>query len=231
MDRRLEELGQLWDSLVDCSRSQESSALLPPLCYPLMLHKEPNIRYLPRHPRKLNQIDANLRRAMRELIQGQRPWPLVIKGGVGTGKTSAALCLLDYTCGCYFTVESLMQDAAASMHGRMERGPSGDKHNVYQEEFWSIIENAPLVILDELGTRSTVTDHHYVVVKRLLDLRVGRPLVVIANVELEDIQALYDIRIASRLVSGTIFQLDGKDQRFPANGTGQERRNGQKAGN
>lgn len=151
---------------------------------------------------------------------------------MGVGKTAAALCLLDHCGGEYFTSETLVSAFIAAQSGRYERGEGSDRRTVYAEGLWFILERSRLVVLDEIGSRNQISDHYYNTVKQLIDVRIGKPFVVTSNLDLTTLATLYDDRICSRLVRGTTFQLTGPDRRLPlsANGTGQERRNGQKAG-
>lgn len=84
---------------------------------------------------------------------------------------------------------------------------------IHAANLWSHLSEAPLVVLDEIGIRE-VKDIHYETVKRLLDDRESRPLVVISNHDLERVQELYDPRIASRLGAGSVVYLAGEDQRL-----------------
>ena len=85
---------------------------------------------------------------------------------------------------------------------------------------WSLVANPPgpryclhsaanVVVLDEVGTRQTVSDFQYETFKRAIDEREGKPAVFIANVDLSAIGRLFDARIASRLSAGTIVQTEG----------------------
>lgn len=160
-------------------------------------------------------IAQNLRDSLRQLVLGQINWPLFIYGCAGTGKTCAALCLLDYCGGEYWTASSLCSALIESSQGRLfHQGEAGrDRYRVYPEQLWSTIRRSSLVVLDELGIRQ-VSDHHYESVKRVIDDRDGRPLITISNHGIAEIAQLYDDRVASRLAAGTIVQVLGRDQRL-----------------
>lgn len=81
--------------------------------------------------------------------------------------------------------------------------------------WWHDWREARCVLVDEIGTRKTVTDHQYETLKRLIDERerVGGPAVFVSNVGLEDLGRLYDDRIASRLAAGTMVVFGGEDRR------------------
>src|SRR5262249_1273517 len=85
---------------------------------------------------------------------------------------------------------------------------------IWPEDYWRRLGGQPLIVLDEIGAREAISDHHYDCLHRLLEARKGRPLVAISNLEPERIERLYDARIFSRLASGTVICLAGKDRRL-----------------
>lgn len=172
----------------------------------------PNPRVLPLLVRDRDQIPADLRTAINECVTGRAPWPLTILGPAGTGKTRAALCLADVTDSAYWTIGDLCRDL-----NRLDRevvfweGCTGSRK--YPVDVWRDIETRKLVIIDEIGSRQTVTDFHYETMKRVLDLREERPAVYISNLTLADLERVYDDRIASRLAGGIVIHLNGADRR------------------
>jgi DNA replication protein DnaC len=166
---------------------------------------------------------------MGALARGDLPWPLFVFGPAGVGKTCAALCLLDHvmppTCSeitdeegvrrikriggetAYYTATGLAEAVIDCQQGRGELHPP---------LFWQRLTEKVLVVLDEIGARERVSDHHYDCVKRLLDDRHARPLIVLSNLSLEQVANVYDSRIASRMAAGTIVQVKGRDRRLPA---------------
>lgn len=136
-------------------------------------------------------------------------------GPPGTGKTCAALRMLDHSAGLYWTSAAFASEAVQAMRGELLWPWCGDRR-VGEAFFWRAVAGATLVVLDDLATRRAVTDADYDRTKRLLDLREGRPLVVISNVALGQITQLYDDRIASRLTGGTVLTLSGRDRRQKA---------------
>jgi len=171
------------------------------------------LRHLPGMRRSLAVIEPALREAIRALVSAQAPWPLFLYGRTGTGKTCAALCLLDHSGGEYWTAARLTDDLNSALFGRLVcRGESGSS-NVWPEQIWDRIKRTPLMVLDELGQRDKVSGAHYDVVKRVLDERQDRPLLVLSNLDIKGIDTLYDERVSSRLGAGTIVQLRGRDRR------------------
>lgn len=171
-------------------------------------------RQLPLVERSIAAIDATIRADIRSVITGAEPWPLMLHGSVGTGKTCAMLCLLDWAGGEYHTVSGLCALMNRSQQGFEEWHHEGRGGKLFPHMIWNRIAKAPLVVLDEIGTRAQVSDAHYEVVKEMIDVRNRKPFAVLSNLGLEQLAALYDDRIASRLAAGTVIEFNGKDRRL-----------------
>lgn len=170
-----------------------------------LLTEDNKLRYSPSKARTLAQVDRVLLDAFRRVAGGKAPWPLFVTGQPGRGKTCAALALLDHTSsGIYMTVNELVGRRMASFKPGAAEMP------------WAALfgtQQRALVVLDELGTRQTVSDTHYECVQQVLDMREGFPLVLISNLSLSEIEQRYDDRIASRCAAGTQVELKGRDRR------------------
>ena len=180
----------------------------------LRLSRQPTAIHLKHRPRNPALIPEGLRKVIRSLVSGEAPWPLFVAGPAGVGKTCAGLCLLDYAGGWYRTVEEFCEDLRiAELRGLDWRTPEA-RGTYWPADLWRQVEQARLVVLDELGAREKVSDHHYAAVKRLVDLREGKPLVCLSNLGLGDLARLYDDRLTSRLSAGTVVILEGPDRRL-----------------
>lgn len=202
------------DSLAALVPTDPKAAAVPsprPSGLVVLPHRQNFQKILANIQRSPDLIEPDLRTLINRLIHGNEPWPLTMHGPAGTGKTCAALCILDYSGGLYFTVPELLETLIECQQGRHADGV-GDK--IWPAKFWSYISAAPLVVLDEIGCREKVSDAHYEGVKRLLELRVGKPLVAISNLGMEEICRIYDERISSRLSAGTLIEMDGDDRRL-----------------
>lgn len=167
------------------------------------------------------QVPLSVRQAIKRLSEGGASWPLVLTGQPGTGKTSAALCMLDWGRGIYLTAQSLCESAIFAMKGELLQLPhyepprdGQDRRPVTHTLLWRALEDAYLLVLDEVGMRGKVSEHHYDCVKRAIDAREGRPLVVISNLSLPELLPIYDDRIISRLAGGTVVPVYGPDRRL-----------------
>lgn len=206
--------GTVWDRLLESAQQRASTITSPRRSglVPLKLLDQPEVRHRPHLLRSLDRIDRDLRQVMRACLAGESPWPLFLHGPAGGGKTCAALCLLDCAGGLYYGVPELCQVLVDSQQGRLWN--EAETMHLYPLAFWRKIGEASLLVLDEIGARQLVSDHHYDAVKRCLDEREGKPAIYISNLNLASVAGLYDDRIASRLAAGSIVELAGADRRI-----------------
>ena len=107
----------------------------------------------------------------------------------------------------------------AAQRGELEAGNFRDGWKVRPEAIWKEWQHARITVLDEIGTRQTVSDAMFETVKRAIDLREGSPAVFVSNIGLDEVARAYDDRIASRLGAGTVFSLEAVDRRLSEAGT------------
>lgn len=197
----LKTLGEHFDKMILLHESADTTQ--PGGLRRLAVCREPTRRILPGLHRQMGKVDPYLVATFRRLVVGATPWPLFIHGGVGTGKTLAALSLADFsTTACYWTVETLCDDI-------MDR-------ETHSGAGWDLIAQRDLAILDELGERTNVGDLQYTTVKKFLDQREqksGRVGIYISNLTPDELVQMFDRRIVSRLTAGTTVKLTGEDQR------------------
>lgn len=212
------DLGKTFDELAESAAKRAAttpSAPKPSQPNRLELAKEPRPTFLQEVRRLISEVPAEVRFAIRNCLTGETQWPLLIHGPAGTGKTCAALCLLDYTDGQYFTVTDLCDKLNQSAMGRLEWSKEGHGGTIWPDKFRSLyVSKPPLFVLDELGLRDSVSDAHYEAVYRCVEIRGRRPFVAISNHGLDRLEKIYDARTVSRLGSGTIVQVAGADRRL-----------------
>ena len=174
------------------------------------------MKHLPLIVRSLALVDCEVRATMRAVVAGEKPWPLFMTGQAGVGKTCAALCLLDLVqYGEYFTVADLCEKLTNAAFGRLEWSQGGRGGIMTATMFRRCYLAGPeLLVLDELGLRDSVSDAHYETVYRTIELRLGKPFIVISNHGLDQLGKIYDDRTASRLVAGTVIEIGGEDRRL-----------------
>jgi len=143
---------------------------------------------------------------VRSCVNGEAPWPLFLHGDVGSGKTCAALAVCDWCgAGAYSTLADLHRATYDDDWRSRTMGP--DWTVAYMWVKW---RTANLAVLDEVAERGS-TDGLYDTLKRAIDNRLGydQPLIVISNVEPSALVDVYDERIASRLLGGTMVRMTG----------------------
>ena len=149
---------------VAASATTARSKRLPPRSRPLTTDN----RYCQQTPRDTSLVGAATRAALRALVAGKQPWPLFLHGPAGRGKTCAGLCLLDYAGGLYWTMPDFLALLIRATKGQ-EHGASGQ--TVHMAGIWKEVESTSLLVLDEIGAKATVSEHHYESLKRVLDAR------------------------------------------------------------
>jgi len=169
---------------------------------------------LPHKARRADGIEPGLRAKLRDVWECRSHWPVFLHGAAGTGKTSIALVALDATRGTYSTVAELCERVRKATLGELVDYGTHGESRVTPDDVWRGWAKADLAVLDELGTRDRVSDFAYDCVKRALDEREGRPLIVISNIGPAALRRLYDDRIISRMCCGTVLEVGGPDRRL-----------------
>ena len=202
---RIQRVGQAVSKLSRASTT-ESTPVLAENCCVLTGYRATYTP--PEQPERVRgQIDPALRATIQELADGSVRWPLLLLGEAGSGKTCAALCMIDLFGGWYVTLPELCALVIRAQQGELSWS-SGYRR--FESDIWSAWRRARLVVVDEIGARTTVSDHHCETIKHALDIRQGKPAVFISNhLLVADLAKLYDDPISSRLASGTQVWLTG----------------------
>ena len=185
-----------------------------------LLHWSPTSKIRPQYsewhvdlnlPRNIDKIDATTRTSIRHCTLGKSPWPLVLIGGPGTGKTCAALVMLDVYGGCYFELRDLNNLLNRARSGELFYGGENGRQ-VCEGDIWDSWKRCTVSVLDEIGLRSP-TEAQYETLKRAVDVREGNASVIASNAPLDLLKTVYDDRIVSRLASGTVVAMPSQDRR------------------
>ncbi len=194
----------LYDKILRHASAEEAATpAREPGLHPLAMIPR-DVRLLPEVPRRWSAVEKPLVDALRAVVTGSAPWPVLLSGAPGSGKTCAGLALCDIAKTAFYVTVEEMLDAVMG-RGRLD-----------QVQLWERIAEKDLVVLDELGCRSSVSDLEYSAVKRVLDIRETmhtRCLVAISNAEPDGLLALYDRRIHSRLTCGLVYRMQAGDRR------------------
>jgi len=161
--------------------------------------------------RNINEISPTVADKLHLVFNGESPWPLLITGGVGAGKTCAALCMLDRVPKSrkYIPATDFVDRAMQSAKSELEVGG----YRVSENQWWSDWGGYNITCMDEIGTRDKVSDWQYDVFKKAIEKRHGKPSIWISNLSLKQLAIVYDDRIASRLCEGTVLNIQGPDRR------------------
>lgn len=180
-------------------------------------------------------MHPQIQSSLRSLVRGEAPWPLYLWGTAGTGKTSAALVALDH-CGKRkgekFDVTPLsLRDwwyGYAEVRQLTGMRVQADKgwHRDFLAVGWGLSTwehliarwaRLPLVVIDELGVGRTESDFRLDVMLEVINARCNdpvRPVIFTGNVKPSELQHVYDDRVASRILAGTVVHITGEDRRL-----------------
>lgn len=181
--------------------------------------KEPNALFLTNKSRSNLEVEPPLRDTLRRLSKGELPWPLLLWGLPGRGKTCAAMSFLDhvksiqpkwrgrYIHGRYFwTVAEYYQLVLDVKFGR--------KTDVGIDDFRrGVVDEAALVVLDEVDRAEEIKDGRVEETLDVLDRREGMPLILLSNSSPDVLGQIYGERLPSRLANGVIYEMKGVDRR------------------
>ena len=152
--------------------------------------------------------------AFRGCREGKFPWPLLLSGAVGIGKTRACLCFHDWFGGRYDELATYADEFACVRRGEFRDLRWIHVPKVFERDWIKMMRAERLLIVDDIGRRARESDHVVDTLIRLLICREGgHPMVLVTNLTPEEIQANYDDRIASRMVAGTVVNIESVDQR------------------
>jgi len=161
-----------------------------------------------------SEIDPTISQAINRLATGKGEWPLLIYGPVGTGKTYAAVAALDRFGGVYHTASGFPEKLILADDRGIQWHRDGESGVWRSENLWRHIRLAALVVVDELGSRGVPTPTQKARLQELMDSREGRPLILISNLTPEELCGIYDERIMSRALRGTLAKVEGQDRRI-----------------
>lgn len=139
-------------------------------------------------------------------------WPVYIWGDPGRGKSCAAACIYMQWRG--WAIWCSASDIVSQVLEARSKG-SIFRNGV---ELWpgSImrkITDATLVVFDDVAIRCP-SDAGYEVFFNMVDSRRGKPTIFTSNVSPGALAKIYDSRITSRVLRGTIIELTGEDLRL-----------------
>jgi DNA replication protein DnaC len=191
--------------------------MFPPQFCKLTLSANPIQRKKPfcrNKARDVSEVPPDLWRTISELCEGRRKWPLFIHGPVGTGKSSAALCLADRVDKSEFYKFPDFADYCHRVKDGLEEWyDCGIGGKQTPKRWWNYVSSIPLLVLDDIGLRELYDDLQMETLFLALEAREGKPFVCTSNLSEKGIEETYNERIRSRLCSGTVCYQGGLDRR------------------
>lgn len=165
------------------------------------------IREWPGKPRKWSQVSPAIRKILGDLWEGRAKWPLLLwSASPGTGKTCAGLAFADMILNSRcLRFEQFSSEVNDVKFGRDE--------SFTVKGLWQHLQRQKFVIVDDIGTRSKATDAQCDVLKGILDVRDGLPLMLTSNLPPENLAHCYDARILDRLCMGVVIEASGGSRR------------------
>ena len=133
-------------------------------------------------------------------VHADAAWPLYIYGNPGSGKTCIAALIYERC-----TRRPMWSRADDFLLEYVDRG---DGRKALQAK----VRGTPCLFLDDLGVRPP-TPPMLQAIFDVLEMRKGRPVVIVSNHDLRKLSEIYDERIVSRLSAGTVLEIRGQDRR------------------
>lgn len=166
-------------------------------------------------PRDLNPVSPELRKVFRGLVEGQLKWPLYLWGPPGSGKSCAALSLVEHVKGARFWRMSDFDSFVQRVKQGVEERPYPETGKISETGWWNYFAHLRLVALDDVGSQEVSTESQEDTLFLALENRDGGwPFIITSNRSPKEVETAYSQRIHSRMCSGTIHMLEGRDRRF-----------------
>jgi len=151
------------------------------------------------------KVAPSLRKAINEAVAASR-WPIYLFGPAGVGKTCAAACVWRSWPRWPLWYET------SEIINRIVRCRTSDDSDDSERGLTNKIRDTPLIVLNDFGIRAP-TEAAFEILIRIIDLRLGKPLIVTSNLEPEQLAKVFDDRVASRLLRGSVVHCVGDDRR------------------
>lgn len=165
------------------------------------------IREWPGKPRKWSEVPPPIRKILGDLWEGRAKWPFLLwSKSPGTGKTCAGLAFADMIMlSRCLRFEQFTAEVNDVKFGR--------EQSWTVKGLWHHLQRQRFVLVDDIGTRSKATDAQCDVIKGILDVRDGLPLMLTSNLPPEKLAHCYDARILDRLCMGVVIEASGGSRR------------------
>lgn len=149
-------------------------------------------------------------------------WPILLAGPSGVGKSCLSCLVASRIPHWRFApaselVGQVVQARVSDTKSVLVRTMSGNEVERNETEILRWVESASILVLDDVGVRP-MTEVQSDILLRVLDLRMGRPLIATTNCTALTLPQMVGERCASRLRAGSQFRMGGDDRRVSRGG-------------
>lgn len=149
-------------------------------------------------------------------------WPILLAGPCGVGKSCLACLVASRIPHWRFAAASelvgcVSQARSSDTRTVLVRTMAGAEIERNETEIFRWVESASILVLDDVGVRP-MTAVQSDILLRVLDLRLGRPLIATTNCTAITLPEMIGERCASRLRAGSQFRMSGEDRRISRGG-------------
>lgn len=168
-------------------------------------------------PSDWQKVAPSLQEALLSACRRQA-WPIYMFGEVGRGKSCAAACLYRDFPGwaLWFETAQIVADVLecrSNGKGFIVRSNGEHSWDEWESSILRKVRDAHFVCFDDVGIRKP-SEAAYEVFFNLANLRRGKPTVFTGNLDGRSLRNVYDDRICSRLLCGTVIEVTGADRRL-----------------
>lgn len=172
--------------------------------------------------RRPDLVPANLREAFKACRKGKAPWPLMVHGGAGAGKSRFAMLVKDWYGGLLIDFADIQAEYVRLRRGELIADDSlilntGGDWKVSERYWIGELKTHRIATLDDIGRKGdTETSTARECLIRFMDARLCMPVVLISNLSPEQLADpnIYDDRVASRMCAGTVVNVGDTDMRL-----------------
>lgn len=202
-----EQFGHFFENLPKWDGDDDRFKIVLPRSSPQPFYRDD----LARDPEKVPKAIADAFKACRK---GKAPWPLFISGDAGGGKSRFALLVNDWYGGIVSDFANIVDEYRLCKCGELRDERYENAPIMREASYRQRMREFSLVVVDDIGQRDD-SDHARETLMMILNEREGpHPTVLISNLPLSKLSALYDDRVASRMAAGTVVSVHGTDMRL-----------------
>lgn len=160
------------------------------------------------------QVTPALAAAMQQAAESSL-YPVLLTGEPGRGKTCAMAAWFQRVPGRvgWFSAADLIRQIQTCRRDGEYYFPDS-AYGCSEPHLWRTrVEQPDILFVDDLGVRSP-TESQYEIIYELVERRGTRPTYYSTNLKPGELAKVFDARVASRLLRGTVIDVKGSDRRL-----------------